>query len=328
MISHCSRATPLLTDAQCSQKLPSYSVNLGGELRWQMCAGPNAEAWLSSFAEIIRIQRSTSSCGPKITFVAKSPENRFGSVISSLRDEGLLDGLPATGWRWKRLDLVRFAYHPDSADMICAVRWWDNPATNFASMADAVCVLYHGFTAYGAVPVHGALLELQGTGVLLLADGGVGKTTCCLRVPEPWRWLCDDEALVVPGSDGSLYAHPFPTWSDLVRGAKSPSRSVEQGLPLNAIFFLSQASQDEVFSIGRGAAAARMMSMTLRYFTRPQWKCSHPDDDVALRAQVFANVCSVASELPSFELKVAREGRFWEEIERVLPGEIDRFNRS
>jgi len=297
----------------------SYSINLGATLRWQMCAGPNAGVWLTSFAEVIRVQKSTSPCGQTITFVEESRINRFSSVISNLRDEGLLDHLPATGWRRKRLDLVWFAYHPDSADMICEVRWWDNPATNFAFMADAACVLYHGFTAYGAVPVHAALLELHGHGVLLLADGGVGKTTCCLRVPEPWKWLCDDEVLVVPGSDGNLYAHPFPTWSNLVRGAKAPGRSVEQGLPLSAIFFLSQASKDEVLCLGPGAAASRMMSMTLRYFTRPQWKCSHPDDDVALRAQVFANVCSVASKVPSFELKVAREGTFWKEIERVLP---------
>jgi SynChlorMet cassette protein ScmC len=185
-------------------------------------------------------------------------------------------------------------------------------------MADAACTLYHGLASVGAFPAHAALLELHGRGVLLVAAGGVGKSTCCRRAPEPWRWLCDDEALVVPGPDGRFHVHPLPTWSDLVRGVELKSRRVEQGVPLSAIFLLSQAAEDKATPLGQGSAAARMLGEALRYFTRPRWKCSHPDDEVALRARVFDSVCTAASQVPSFELSVARDGRFWKAIERVL----------
>ncbi|MCA1959900.1 MAG: SynChlorMet cassette protein ScmC [Desulfomonile sp.] len=312
---------PLVSGARSLPVGATYSVKLGDALQCGLHAGPGTEGWLALFADIIRVQRSTLLGRPTIRFVERGRAKRFSSGFSSRDGQGVLDRLPGKDWHWKKLDLARFWYHPVSAETICEIRWWDNPATNFASMADATCVLYHALAAHGAVPLHAALLVSCGQGVLLLADGGVGKTTCCLRVPEPWKWLCDDETLVVPSSRGRLWAHPLPTWSDLVRGScVSTNRSVERGVPLSAIFFLSQASQDEVFALGRGAAAARMMSMTLRYFTRPHWESSHPDDDIALRKQVFANVCSVTSQVSAYELRVAREGRFWKEIECVLPG--------
>jgi SynChlorMet cassette protein ScmC len=297
---------------------PLYAVTLGGNLQWRFCAGSDAKAWLETLARILCLRRSTASHGPAITFIETVKRERFNTFFSRCRDQGLYDGLPSIGWRSKRLGLVRFWYHPAAADMICQVQWWDSPPTNIVAMADAACVLYHGLADSGAFPVHAALLELHGRGVLLAGEGGVGKTTCCRRVPEPWTRLCDDEALIVPGPDGSFCAHPFPTWSDLVRGVGPKSWQVERGVPLSAIFFLAQAPQDKAIPLGRGEAAARMTAMTLRYFTRPRWKGSHPEDEVTIRARVFDNVCRAASQVPSFELRVLRDGRFWNEIERVL----------
>ena len=71
-----------------------------------------------------------------------------------------------------------------------------------------------------------------------------------------------------------------------------------------------------------------MTAMTLRYFTRPRWKNSHPEDEVILRARVFDNVCRAASHVPAFELGVAQDGRFWEEIERVLPEQAEPFGNE
>jgi SynChlorMet cassette protein ScmC len=129
--------------------------------------------------------------------------------------------------------------------------------------------------------------------------------------------LSDDEALILPSPDGGIVAHPFPTWSDFIRGSDAQDRRVEHGVPLSAVFFLSQAPKDRAVALGRGEAAAWMTATTLRYFTRPGWKSSHPEDEVSLRARVFDNACKLAARVPSFELGVSLNGRFWDEIERV-----------
>lgn len=296
----------------------SFALKLGNSLHLTLNAAFGAEEWLTSFAEMFHAGASTAPNGPEITFVTTHRGEPFRTLLSRSGDRGLFHGLPSTGWHRKKLDLVRFWYHPASPDMICDVQWWDNPATNFASMAEAACTLYHGLARGGAFPAHAALLKRHGCGVLLAGPGGVGKTTCCRRVPGPWRWLSDDEALVVPGPGGRFHVHPLPTWSDLVRGVGSKSLPVERGVRLSAVFFLNQAAEDKATPLGQGAAAARMIGETLRYFIQPRWKCSHPDDEVALRTRVFENVCAASSRVPSFVLDVARDGRFWEEIERVL----------
>jgi SynChlorMet cassette protein ScmC len=104
-----------------------------------------------------------------------------------------------------------------------------------------------------------------------------------------------------------------------VREGENQNRSVEHAVPLSAIFFLSQAHEDKAVPLGQGAASAWMTSMALRYFARPGWKSSHTEDDLTLRARVFHNACVVASKLPSFELGVSLNGRFWDELERVTP---------
>lgn len=297
----------------------SYAVKLSNAVLRRFCADSGAEPWLASLAWTLRVRPTTVPCGSTITFVEAFQGERFGTMFSRCRDQGLFGDLPRKGWRGKKLHFVRFWHHPASSDVICEVRPCDNPATNFAAMADAACVLYHGLAGVGAIPIHAALLEHRGRGLLLVGEGGVGKTTCCQRVPGTWTPLSDDEALILPGSDGEGFAHPFPTWSAIVRGAGARYRQVEYGIPLSAVFFLSQSSKDGAAALGRGAAAARMTSATLGYFTRPGWKSSHPEDEVSLRARVFDNACKIASRVPSFELGVSLHGSFWNEMKRVLP---------
>ena len=63
--------------------------------------------------------------------------------------------------------------------------------------------------ARGGILIHGALAEREGSGVILAAPGGTGKTTASNRLPAPWRSLCDDSTLVVRDPQGNYWAHPL-----------------------------------------------------------------------------------------------------------------------
>jgi SynChlorMet cassette protein ScmC len=66
----------------------------------------------------------------------------------------------------------------------------------------------------GALPLHAGLVEREGRGALLAGPSGIGKSTCCAKIPAPWNAHSDDETIVLRDSIGRFVAHPFPTWSD------------------------------------------------------------------------------------------------------------------
>jgi hypothetical protein len=42
-------------------------------------------------------------------------------------------------------------------------------------------------------------------------------------------------------------------------------------------------------------------------------------DKTAIKLRCFQNACELAKTIPAFSLRVSLGGRFWEEMERVLP---------
>ena len=61
----------------------------------------------------------------------------------------------------------------------------------------------------GGLLVHGALVEWNGTGVILAGPGGVGKTTASKRLPSTWRSLSDDTALIVKSHGRHVLGPPL-----------------------------------------------------------------------------------------------------------------------
>lgn len=61
------------------------------------------------------------------------------------------------------------------------------------------------------ITVHGVVLEHQGGGILITGPSGIGKTTAAMRVvPEGYRWIADDRAVIKKNKrDGLLISgHP------------------------------------------------------------------------------------------------------------------------
>ena len=170
----------------------------------------------------------------------------------------------------------------------------------------------------GGFPIHAALVERDNKGVLLAASGGIGKSTCCHRIPHPWRVLGEDEALIVTDDRAQQYlAHPLPTWSNHRSRISGNSLNVEQYVPLSAVFFLKRGELDEVIPLGQGKGAAYLQSLARQKCT-VGWKHLEEGEQICLRRSLFHNSCDLARAIPTFILRLTSSGRFWEKIEETL----------
>jgi SynChlorMet cassette protein ScmC len=169
----------------------------------------------------------------------------------------------------------------------------------------------------GGLPFHAGLVEYKGRGLLLAGPGGIGKSTCCRRLPFAWRALCDDETLIVLHKQKGYFAHPFPTWSLHLLGRSEKTWNIQEHLPLDAIFFLEQAKMDEVSPI-KSARAAILINQTANAICMRYERVLNLQEKRAQRKKIFVNACALAKSVPCFILRISLKGEFWKKIERVL----------
>jgi SynChlorMet cassette protein ScmC len=174
----------------------------------------------------------------------------------------------------------------------------------------------------GGVPLHSALAAWNGMGVLLVGDSGIGKSTCCNRLPPPWEALSDDETLVIRAGEQRYVCHPFPTWSNLLRNHGRKSWRVEENVPLSAVFILRQSQTDGLIPLPRERAAFLLAQAALQLWRVPRETFLNLTDNEEWprRRQIFNNSYSIAAAVPAYILQVSLTGGFWERIEGVLTG--------
>ena len=171
----------------------------------------------------------------------------------------------------------------------------------------------------GGVSIHGALAVKNGNGIILAGRGDVGKTTASRRLPAPWRSLSDDSSLIVLDKKNNYRAHPWPTWSSLISGENVQTWDVQSSVPLKAIFILSQSKTDKVEQIGKGKAVCLLNEAV----DQAWWGLDAVFADKRkqeLRLQRFDNICRLVEAVPVYLLHISKNGSFWKEIEKVLPG--------
>jgi SynChlorMet cassette protein ScmC len=172
----------------------------------------------------------------------------------------------------------------------------------------------------GGFLLHGALIERDGCGVILAGPGGVGKTTASRRLTAPWRSLSDDATLVVRDENRTYWAHPWPTWSNLMLDGKDGTWNVEHAVKLKAIFFLGRGQNNRIESIGAGHSVPLLVELA----EQTSWSMAHGqggDAACVLRLQRFENICSLAKSMSCYYLRLSLNGAFWKEIERVIARE-------
>ena len=169
----------------------------------------------------------------------------------------------------------------------------------------------------GGLLVHGALVERNGTGVILAGPGGVGKTTASKRLPSTWRSLSDDTALIVKSPDGTYWAHPWPTWSRYRQGHMSGSWDVQAAVKLEAILMLVQKNKDRISLLPFRQAISELVDVSGQSF----YLLANGMGLNAIRRlnlRRFHNAVTISKKIPVCRLDISRRGKFWKEIEEFL----------
>lgn len=114
---------------------------------------------------------------------------------------------------------------------------------------------------YG-LSIHACGVADQGRGYLFPGHSGAGKSTMG-RLWERHAVVLNDERLVLRERHGQLWIYGTP-----YRGENS--QYANAGVPLDKIFFLNQAAQNGVTTLGAADVATRLLSHTvLPYWSRP-----------------------------------------------------------
>ncbi len=179
----------------------------------------------------------------------------------------------------------------------------------------------------GGLLIHGALVKVPGkseSGIILAGPSAVGKTTASKRLPLPWQPLSDDTSLIERDERGHYIAHPWPTWSHFYSSPEGKpgtggSWDVQTGLPLQAIFFLEQADQDQVDTLSTASATAFLMQ-TVQHVTLPMARDLSPGRVQPLHQHQLAVAEEIIRAIPAYTLQLCTTGAFWVNITDTLAG--------
>lgn len=295
----------------------SYLLKLNERNAWNLRATKNTKAWLQRFATTLALQHGHRPDKPTISFVRGGGTGPPSTSLPWSPDFTALEKLEMEEWNNASPGLSRFWSPPRGNDLVCELLNTSSEKLEILMMGEAVHPVYMKAAQSGGLPIHGALVALNERGILLAGANDAGKTTSCSRLPDRWKVLCDDETLVIKGEGNQYRAHPFPTWSNLLRSGLGASCDVSRSVPLSAFLFLEKATSPEIVPIGQGRAAARINESADQAWT---WRVRHLEGEQLRiwRTQLFENACGMSANIPSYILRLDLYGKFWETIERIL----------
>lgn len=295
-----------------------YLLLLGNGQGWQLIPNPEVMLEVGELGRIMGLRPCEPNGYPKLIFTRRGSAKTESEKETWWSDENIELDLRRLGWKADELGFVRFWSHDDVPDLICEMRHEEGDyQRRVLSMRFSLYPIYQQVQNWGGLPLHAGLVEHNGKGVLLAGPKSTGKSTCCGRLPRPWQPLCDEESLIVRVDQKQYLAHPFPTWSDYLAKRSEKTWSVHNHVPISSIFFLEQAGYDEVIPLGRGEAAVFINQLATQICCR-YWNNLDYEDLMSRKKKLFENATELAKAVPAFRLQVSLEGRFWEEMEKVL----------
>lgn len=247
-------------------------------------------------------------------------DDRAAVIVAEL---GEVMGLgPGVGGRELCVAVCEESERPDleaGGAVVCRIGPAVNRETVVVQMRRIASQVAREAMARGGLLFHGALAEYRGNGFLMAGPSEVGKSTASRRLPPPWNSLSDDMTLVVRDGNGRFWAHPWPTWSRFLYGGPGGSWAVERAVPLRAIFFLDQSPVDRLEPIRGTQVTALAMESAEELAREVLFVMTDPDAVRMLCSKALGVAKALASAVPAYSLKLSLDGRFWDEIERVLP---------
>lgn len=289
-----------------------YGFRLADSQYWGVRPGKGAGEWADAFARllgldllrdlpdnVIRLERLPHPTGPDDESCA-FPSGR-------IKDGCFVRMSP----------FLEIRHHPSVREIVCVLHETKDYLHEKEQMRCALFPVYDMTVRRGGLPLHSALVERDGRGVLLVGRSGVGKSTACRRLPPRWSVLCDDLALAVRRPGGGFAVHPLPTWSAVGPNLEKRAWDIKQGVHLSAVFFLTQADEDEVIPAGRATASVILADAAMTIFRSVRVQEQSLEKKL-LGGNAFANAAAMARSVPSFILRLSLTGRFWEKIEEAL----------
>jgi SynChlorMet cassette protein ScmC len=292
-----------------------YCLNLSDGNNWWVTGYKDGIEYSARFANILRLKECSPNNSPKLIFSAHQETEKESHSFDISAPES------NTGWRFCENDVVSMWYHNDFDDVICEFK--NNSMREnlqYLAMWLSLQPIFHRSVKMGGLPFHSALAECNGKGVLFVAHGGRGKSTCCRRLPSHWKPLCDDETLVVLDKDNRYRAHSFPTWSDYLNNRAENSWDVQYSVPVSAIFLIQQAESDRIAELSKlnipfclSVSANHVLGRYPQYIQQMTQK-----EQNEVKEHIFNNAFDITKSIPILQLRVSLNGRFWEEIEKIL----------
>lgn len=311
--------------ASSAPKPSAFGLKLANGQSWCLVGSDAVASWLGRLAKILGLQHSDMSECARLVFV----EGRNGmskSPVATMAPD-LAVGLPVHGWHVQDCKAVRLWSHDAVPDVICELGQPEGHEIDIIRMWICLRVVYARALAAGGIWAHTALIARGGHAVMLAAHGGGGKSTTCRRLVPPWRWLADDQALLVLDQQGRYVGHPLPTWSDhLMRRASAGHAKVgvEATVLLRAMLFLEQATSDELVPIGQGEAAMRLYEAAHQAWA-PHLRDLDCEHESAMRRQLFESGCGLAKITPAFVLKATLDGYLHKHMDKALRANLGSF---
>lgn len=282
----------------------SYVIRLADGTSWEIGADDGAASRLKMYARILGLKKVRGGAARRLLLAGE--ECSPGDLSAE------------KGWAVKDLQLLRLHYHGERQEVVCGLGPRGRRTEELVKLKFSLFPIFEGVQERGGIPFHAALIEREGAGILIAAYGGTGKTTCCRRIPPPWKALCDDDTLVVKAGKGDYRAHPFPTWSRYIEGACRETWDVQSSVPVRALFFLERAeAAEDAIPLKDWEAAIRASQQESHILN-----CIMPglaqEECRRLRSAFFRSVADFVTEVPAYVLRAKLDGTFWEHIERVL----------
>ena len=295
-----------------------YCMRLGNGQGWHIIATEGRWSWIKKLASIMELKQCEPNGYPKLIFTRKEKAKEGIEKPIGYLDPRIEWDLNKGGWKPRDFSAIRIWYHQDEQDVFCEIGTEGGHELDIIRKWLARYPIFERAQYSGGLTFHAALVKRKGIGILLAGSGNTGKSTCCQRLTGPWQALCDDEALVVRDDLNRYLVHPFPTWSDHLWRRSEKTWNVEGYVPLAAIFFLQQGKTDEVVPVRQGEAAVSIYQSAMQVY-HLNWRKLDREELRVFRRKLFDNACELARVIPAFKLRVSLKGRFWEEMEKVLP---------
>jgi SynChlorMet cassette protein ScmC len=292
----------------------SFYLSLDYGIVWAFKATGPASVWLEGFACVLGLAPGDGKANRQVHFevMPREPGKFFGPRL--LR---YVRGLPGREWKVREYRDLVFFEHPAIWETICEIAPVADRQPQVHQMRGALLPAYIDALLAGGLPIHGALVEIDGIGVILAGRSGEGKSTACRRLPPHWRVLGDDLCLVVRDLFGQYRVHPLPTWSAFGENGGSGVCRSGSSVPLRAVFFLEQSIGDECFVLKKSTAAISLAASALQVFRSIDFGFPR-GEEASVKKALYASASSLAMVAPSHLLRVSLQGRFWEQIGDVL----------